>query len=152
VDPGTSQSAWVFMVNGKPEDKAIYSNEDMLEWLRGSALLREPDVKVVIEMVASFGMPVGKEVFETVFWSGRFAEAIGGDVARIYRKDIKMVLCGTHRANDAVIRQALIDKFGPGKEKAIGKKASPGPLYGFKADMWAALAVAVAYELTQGKP
>jgi hypothetical protein len=29
---------------------------------------------------------------------------------------------------------------------AVGLKATPGPLYGFKKDMWAALAVAVTYE------
>lgn len=33
----------------------------------------------------------------------------------------------------------------PGKEKAIGKKATPGPLYGVVGDEWAALAVAVTW-------
>jgi hypothetical protein len=29
------------------------------------------------------------------------------------------------------------------KDRAIGKKKSPGPLYGIKGDQWAALAVAL---------
>jgi hypothetical protein len=36
----------------------------------------------------------------------------------------------------------MIDRFGPGKEKAIGRKATPGPLYGVKKDIWSALAIA----------
>ncbi|MBV8782506.1 MAG: hypothetical protein JO353_14005, partial [Phycisphaerae bacterium] len=49
------------------------------------------------------------------------------------------------RAKDGNIRQALIDRFGPTKERAIGKKKSPGPLYGMSGDCWSALAVAVTY-------
>lgn len=63
---------------------------------------------------------------------------------RIFRRDIKLHLCNSVRAKDANIRQALIDRYG-GKEKAIGKKKSPGPLYGIKSHMWAALALAVTY-------
>ena len=44
---------------------------------------------------------------------------------------------------DANIRQALIDRYGPGKDRAIGRKLSPGPLYGLSGDCWSALAVAV---------
>ena len=63
----------------------------------------------------------------------------------IYRKDVKLHLCGSPRAKDSNIRQALIDRFGPGKEKAIGLKKTPGPLYGVKSHVWAALAVAVTH-------
>ena len=42
------------------------------------------------------------------------------------------------------IRQALIDRFG-GKEKAIGLKKTPGPLYGISSHAWAALALAITY-------
>ena len=44
-----------------------------------------------------------------------------------------------------------IDKFGGSKETAIGKKANPGPLYGVKKDIWAALAVAVTWAETNGE-
>ena len=49
------------------------------------------------------------------------------------------------RAKDANVRAALIDRFGPSKRKAIGLKATPGPLYGVHSHMWSALAVAVTY-------
>ena len=57
--------------------------------------------------------------------------------------EVKMNLCHSAKANDADIRQALIDRFGPGKQKAIGLKGSPGPLYGVSKHCWAALALAV---------
>ena len=35
--------------------------------------------------------------------------------------------------------------FGPGNDKAIGLKKTPGPLFGLTGDEWAALGVAVTY-------
>ncbi len=102
-----------------------------------------------IEMIASYGMAVGREVFETCVWIGRFQEAIeqhGGLVRLIYRRDVKLYHCQSARANDANIRAALIDRYGPGRERAIGIKRSPGPLFGIKADVWSALAVALTAE------
>jgi hypothetical protein len=147
IDPGPEQSAVVLydpvkrvvMSHGKHgnyeirDDLWMYSN-----WYSD----------LVIEMVASYGKPVGAETFETCVWIGRFIEASPDpdSVIRIERKDVKMHLCqATAKVTDAVIRQRLIDLFGPGKDKAIGKKACPGPLYGIKADCWQALALAVTY-------
>jgi hypothetical protein len=97
-------------------------------------------------MIASYGMPVGREVFETCLWIGRFVEAWasrGGEYRLVYRREVKLHLCESVRANDANIRAALIDRFGPGKPAAIGTKKAPGPLYGLKGDEWAALGVAL---------
>jgi hypothetical protein len=84
---------------------------------------------VVIEMVASYGMAVGESVFETVFWIGRFYEASIREwikCARVYRKDVKMNLCGQTRAKDSNIRQALIDRFAKHDFKnGKGTKANP---------------------------
>lgn len=104
--------------------------------------LQDADI-LVIERIASYGMPVSETVFETVFWTGRFVEhAEGGrrQWDRITRKEIKLHLCNSLRANDAAVIQALKDRFG---EK--GTKKNPGLLYGIKGDEWQALAVAVAY-------
>ena len=74
-------------------------------------------------MVASYGMPVGKEVFETCVWIGRFKELAimnNKEVEYIYRKDEKMNICYSMRAKDSNIRQALIDRFGE-----VGTKKKP---------------------------
>ena len=145
IDPGYECSAVLEYHDGCVGH--IRPNEECLSWCRRML----PDV-VVIEMVASYGMPVGREIFETVRWIGRFQEAIehrGGTVAFVYRSDVKLHLCGTMRAKDSNVRQALIDRFGPGKAKAIGTKKAPGPLYGITSHLWAALAVAVYWNDTQ---
>lgn len=89
-------------------------------------------------MIQSFGMPVGNEVFETIRWVGVFCECAIPPCELVFRKDIKIHLCGSMRAKDANIRQALIDKLGP-----QGTKKAPGPTYGVSKHAWAALAVAV---------
>lgn len=141
IDPGPEMSAWCSMLYGKPTAWRKEVNALVLAKVRTEPV----DSLLAVEMVQSFGMPVGREVFETVYWSGRFVEAWnsrGGDHQLVYRKSVKLALCGSLQAKDANIRQALIDRFG-GKEKAIGRKATPGPLYGLAGDEWSALAVAV---------
>lgn len=147
IDPGTTQSALVVLSGDTPIVRQIMPNAELESFLWFQA--PEMDACCVIEMVASYGMPVGRDVFETVRWIGRFGAA--WDLKQtekselLFRYDAKVHLCGTPRAKDANIRQALIDRYGPGKEAAIGLKKSPGPLYGFKSHMWAALAVGVTY-------
>ena len=93
-------------------------------------------------------LPVGAEVFETVRWAGRFEEVLyPTPVVLLPRMAVKMALCHSARANDASIRQALLDRFG-GKD-ATGTKKSPGPLYGIHADLWSALAIAVTFAETR---
>jgi hypothetical protein len=145
IDPGTAQSAAVCFADDKPGFTIIEENRSLLERMRG---WDHDDTILVIEMVCSYGMSVGAEVFQTVLWIGRFWEAWesrGGKVAPLFRRDVKMHLCHNNAAKDANIRQALLDRFGPGKALAIGVKALPGPLYGIKKDLWSALALAVTY-------
>jgi len=67
-------------------------------------------------------MPVGKEVFDTCVWIGRFQQIAlpNVDTKFIYRKDEKMNICNSMKAKDSNIRQALIDRFG-----AVGTKKNP---------------------------
>lgn len=146
IDPGTAESAWCLFDGTKVLDCDIQPNGVVLAKLR--CFEPEPD-HLAIEMIASYGMPVGKEVFETCLWIGRFIEAAdrhGVQAKLTYRKDVKMHLCNSARAKDGNVRQALIDLFPPtggGKTPQIGTKYSPGPLYGVSSHIWAALAVAV---------
>lgn len=149
IDPGPTESAFVELSGGAIGGKTKIENSALLEVLRGIVRYET----VVIEMIASYGMAVGAEVFETCLWIGRFQEAAqwrGMDVERVYRKDIKLHLCGTYRAKDPNIRAALIDRYG-GKDVAIGNKKNPGPLYGFSGDTWAALALGVTFLDQQAK-
>ena len=139
IDPGTTHSGLVIMVDGRVTSSGVLENREMLDEIaihRGTPM--------ACEMIASYGMAVGKEVFETCVWIGRFMErADNPDAVRlVYRKDVKLHLCGSPRAKDANIRQALIDRWG-GKAEAIGTIKKPGPLYGVKSHAWAALGVAV---------
>jgi hypothetical protein len=146
IDPGTEESAWVLYrpdLHAVPA-KGIEPNERVLDFLRADR--SGADALLAVEMVQSFGMPVGAEVFETVLWTGRFVEAWGGPWTKVYRKDVKLHLCRTTRAKDANVRQAILDRFprtGGGKTPQIGVKADPGPLYGCKSHLWSALGVAL---------
>lgn len=147
-DPGTEQSALVMLsVSGRVVDHRLMPNLGVLSWLQE---MREvagptPPTVLVIEKIESFGMAVGASTFETVFWSGRFAQMwYPRRYERLGRRDVKVHLCHSARATDSNIRQALLDRFG-GQEKGIGKKATPGPLYGLKGHTWAAFAVALTF-------
>jgi hypothetical protein len=144
IDPGNTASAWCVLDNGEIRDFGKEPNSDMLIRARREWSPVEGDL-LAVEMIASYGMAVGREVFETCLWIGRFIEAWErrqGEYKLIYRKDVKVFHCESTRATDANIRAALLDHYGPGREKAIGTKREPGPLYGVKGDCWAALAVA----------
>jgi len=147
LDPGTEKSAIVAFNGVSITASGELSNREMLAWLIEERQLRisQRDV-LIIEQVESFGMAVGREVFETVFWTGRFAEAwCPKRFERVPRREVKQHLCHSARATDANIRQALIDRFGPGTDKAFGRKEAPGPLYGITGHKIAALAVGLTW-------
>lgn len=147
IDPGTDQSGWCVFDGGEVMASGVMPNDEMLEYVKR----RHFEInghRLAIEMIASYGMPVGREVFETVRWIGRFQQAWHSPelVTFVYRKDVKLHLCGVLKAKDANIRQALLDRFprtGGGKTPQVGTKTAPGPLYGVASHAWAALAVAV---------
>ncbi len=147
IDPGPTESAYVVynVTTSHPTSWGKLPNEELSYRLR--AIARTADL-LAVEMIASYGMAVGAEVFATCVWVGRFIERWVGihhtaaEWRQVFRREVKLHLCGDSRAKDANIRQALIDRYG-GKERAIGLKASPGPLYGLTGDCWAALGVAI---------
>lgn len=140
IDPGNIESAYVVIDDDyKPVEFGKVPNNELRAILRAE----KRDCHVVIEMIDSYGMAVGKDVFETCLWIGRFTEVAiqyFGTVNYIYRKEEKINLCGSMKAKDTNIRQALIDRFG-----IVGTQKSKGWFYGFKADIWAAYAVGVTY-------
>jgi hypothetical protein len=151
IDQGPQESAYV---RYRPEERTKpllefgkIPNEDMLRRVRGCA---NTDDVLAIEHIAMGGMVAGQEVFDSCMWAGRFIETfarVGRPFELIKRHVVKMNLCRSVAAKDSNIRQALIDRFsdGKGKDVAIGKKKTPGPLYGVADDVWSALAIAVTH-------
>jgi hypothetical protein len=185
IDPGPERSAWLVYDSRRrrPIAFGIETNELLAERALPHLNSHGPDMlsQVVIEMVSCYGsgLPVGKETYETCVWIGRFMERVCPFAsATVTRSQVRVAICGTARAKDANVRQALVDRWG-GKEKAIGrrhcrdcggkgyrgrrppKERTPcsqcmgtgdgrGPLYGITSHVWAALAVAVTWAERDG--
>ena len=159
IDPGTTESAYVFYQAGKLIGFDKVRNEDLLTIVAnargGSTEL------MAIEMPACYGMEVGRSIMETCEWVGIFRQAFGlHDAHKVYRKSrnhkngvegVCMHLCKNNRAKDKNVRQAILDRYpstGGGKTPQVGIKAKPGPLFGVSTDVWSALAVAITFDET----
>lgn len=146
IDPGTIESAFVVLETEDYTilDKGKVANAELIDLVKTGYF----DM-LAIEGFQSFGMPVGKEVFETAYYIGRLvqiAEDMGSNVRMVYRSEVKMHHCLTPRAKDANIRQVMLDRFG-----AQGTKKNPGMTYGVSKDMWSALAIATFIADTEKK-
>jgi hypothetical protein len=144
VDPGTTESGWVVLESGLVRDCGVSPNAHVLERIRtlgGYVMtgLHRP-VTLAIERFEARGMAIGDESIVTVLWTGRFIQAWHqpDEVRLVKRSAVKLHLCGTNKAKDPNVRQALIDTLGP-----PGTKKAPGATYGVSSHAWAALGVAV---------
>ena len=131
-----------------PLDFGKIPNEQLRDYIREFNF--KEDDRAVVEMIQSFGMGVGAEVFETAVWIGRFCERLDRKmvhpVARVYRMEEKMHICHDSKAKDSNIRIALIDRFARHDFKfGRGTKKNPDFFYGFAADVWSAYAVALTF-------
>lgn len=150
IDPGNVNSGYCIIdtetkrpkVFGKAPNRAVLKD-----------IIKDTEFdECVIEMVASYGMPVGATVFETCLWIGRFTQAVEDHflgcvpVKYLKRQAVKTNLCHSAKAKDSNITQALIDRFDPqATNHGKGTKDSPGWFYGFKSDIWQAYALGITY-------
>jgi hypothetical protein len=148
IDPGNFCSGWVIVDTDdglSPLSFGKSLNADVLLAIGDS---HQYDC-AVIEMIASYGMPVGAEVFDTCVWIGRFTQALlheNCDATLTFRKDVKVHHCHSTKANDANVTQALVDRFARGApNRGKGTKGKPGFFHGFSADIWQAYALAVQH-------
>ncbi len=150
IDPGTDQSGFVTLEfpSLKVLDKDFIRNEQLLAFIRST----QPDWfnVLIIERIEHYGMRVGREVFDTCYWSGKFAEAYyPGRVEMVSARETRIILCGTARAKKSEVHQAVRDwmaVFHKVQVKQLkGTKKNPGPLYGFSNHMWSALGLIVTY-------
>lgn len=145
IDPGNIESGYALieMPCFKLLDFGKITNEELLKLL---PIVASRSDALAIEMVASYGMAVGKSVFETCVWIGRFIQAAEKPHTYVYRKEEKICLCGSLKAKDGNIRQALIDRYATFDFKSgKGVKKNPDTFYGVSKDAWQAIAVGVTY-------
>lgn len=143
IDPGTTESGYVCLTDFRRiESFGKFPNEEILRYMSSFF----PDDTLVIEEPQCMGMAVGKSVFETLVWVGRFIERWSylyatAQIHRIYRNEVKMRLCGHIKGvNDSTLRRYMLDVYGE-----QGTKKNPGSTYGMKGDVWQALALVEAY-------
>lgn len=146
IDPGSIQSAFAIIDSDtrRPVAFAKTMNEALLESIEHGTFAYDA---VYIEMVASYGMPVGREVFDTCVWIGRYLQTAltqGADVHLVTRLQVKLHHCHDSKAKDSNITRALVDRFAYGQTNyGKGTKSAPGFFHGFSADVWQAFALAV---------
>ena len=152
IDPGTRESAFYFLDAGQPTPKhGVESNDVVLALLSDLSKLIHigiekrqegvsPFVRLAIESTQNYGAVVGKDVRETIEWTGRFKQrafdsGFSEENVRTYaRPSIKAFLVGTAASKDSDVKAALEQRYG------LSRKGQP--LEGVTKHQWAALAVA----------
>ena len=152
IDPGTTESGWVLYDRNAERPLVGFA------WEPNAVLLKRIIIgdwpvpittpTVAIEHFVSRGNRLGEDSLETVRWATRFEMAAWfttGQVPHLVtRRTVQMWICES-LADDAGIRRAITDRFGPERKVAFGSKKNPGPLFGLPKDCVQALAVAITY-------
>ncbi len=136
IDPGPKIQTIVMFDGTRVNECLDVGIDEAIKYLQAHS-----ECLQVCEWIDCYGMPVGSEVFRTVFNIGRMFHAVtanGGIMRLIPRRDIKLALCNNGRAKDPNVRRALLELLGP-----VGTVKNPGPCYGVANHRWSALAAAV---------
>jgi hypothetical protein len=152
IDPGPVESCYC-VVEAAPfrlVRARLVGNEELLDHLRDRQWCGN-FADAAIEGIESYGMAVGREVFDTAINIGRFLEAARSGMLHprlVYRSVVKLTVCHTRTAKDGNIRSRLMDVFGGKGAKGTIKR--PGPLFGLAGHGWAAFALAITFWETRG--
>ena len=147
LDVGTEQSGYCLM-NSETYAPLEFGKIDNCQLLERIVMMGLYDV-LVYEEFQSYGMPVGKSTITSITWNGRFIQAAWDrkiPFVPIYRVEEKINLCGTTKAKDANLRQAMIDRFAKFDFKnGKGTKDNRDWFYGFSKDAWSAAIIGVTF-------
>lgn len=157
IDPGTTRSAICVFSDGKILKCEMFENDFTLKKVIGMCDAFDPD-KVFVEDMVSYGMPVGRDVFETVKFIGKLELVLWQnriEYELVERPEVKKHHCLNRNAKDSNVTMALVDRFDPERrfgKYGKGKKNDRGPFYGFSGyDMWSSCAIAVyGYDKLRG--
>jgi hypothetical protein len=146
LDVGTEQSGYCLM-SGENYRPLEFGKMDNLELLNAVELWLYD--ALVYEEFQSYGMPIGKSTITSITWNGRYIQCAwsrGLPYYPIYRVEEKLNLCGTTKAKDANLRQAMIDRFATFDFKnGKGTKSNQDWFYGFSKDAWTAAIIGVTF-------
>ncbi len=144
IDPGPKEHAAVMLHKGKA---ITLSSLDDGEIAATFTILGVDEAIVAYEQFAPYGSSLDDGSLRTIFETGRLVSRLQKfpriRCVGLRRQQVKRYLVGRAACGDPQVRGALIERFGPTKELAVGTKKAPGPLYGISGHHWAALAVAV---------
>lgn len=140
IDPGYEISAYLEWNGKEISSYGIIDNSEVIDWI-----IHSTAEYLFIEKVVCMGQAVGKEIFDTVFWSGRFYQVwierkynlslrdkddlllIDDNDVMIPRSRIKKHF---RAKNDSEVRKALIARYGKDLTKPL------------KSHLWQAFALA----------
>lgn len=115
IDPGSTESAYCLVDHGfriTEAEKVPNPRLTAMLWTwRG--------LDVAVESIQSYGMVVGRSVFDTCFMIGRVQEicsTLRMPCTLYPRPEYTRRICGVGKVNDAVLRQALLLRFGGDKK------------------------------------
>lgn len=114
IDPGPTESAYAIIRSDYTIVRAEKVLNHSLAIENWSCQLDGP-CHVVIEGLACYGRPVGRETFETAYMVGRVierAEQAGIGWTIYARPEYANAIAGCGKVTDAVLRQALLLRFG----------------------------------------
>jgi hypothetical protein len=144
VDPGPAESAYALIgqeMSGSISDPFRIHESAKVEnrYLLGRLSVLRPS-HVALESIQSYGMAVGRSVFDTCFTIGRILQVCDDHKipCTLYpRPEYTRRICGVGKVNDSILRQSLLLRFGGDKKGE--------PLHALKgcSDKRSAFAVAV---------
>lgn len=146
LDVGTTQSGFCIGNSETCEPKYFgkIDNEELVK------IVKSFDYDVLVyEEFQSYGTQMGISTITSITWNGRFiqiAKDRGKQVFPVYRREVKMNLCNSVKANDANVRSALISRFAKFDFKnGKGTKEHKDWFFGFKADIWSSYGIFITY-------
>lgn len=160
LDTGDSESAFVIYNKETKQlaDKHILPNVELVSRFKNFCKNNKVDL-ALIEMSASYGMPIGMPVLMNVFVIGFFSQFfknLGIPVKLIFRKTVKMELCGAlNKVNDSAVNLTIQDMYWGYPGCKTKKNINPfynneeteknEARYEMQNDLWAALSILTAY-------
>lgn len=148
IDPGNIDSAYCILDRDtqRPLAHEKINNVELERKLKDGEIQFD---EAAIEIVSSYGLVAGRDLFNTCIEIGRLSviiESLGVKVFGCYRRDVKLHLTGVGASKDANVRAALIEMYAKHDfRNGKGTKANPDWWYKFRADEWAAAGLAVCF-------